>query len=403
MTPQRALTILCELCSVATAPFVEARVVDYVRAFVTLRPGLRISQDRYGNLLVLLPGLRPRQPRWIFTAHMDHPGMVVERMVGPHTLAAVFRGGAVAVFALGEKVVFFHDGGETRGIVTRVRVDRKTGDLVALRVKVESAVPPGTLGMWDQGVGRIRGKRFLSRACDDLAGAAGALAMLDELHCRPHPPEAPVAVLLTRAEEDGLIGAIGAAARPELLHRSDRLIAVETSAMQPYAPQGRGPIIRLGDKASVFNSSLSYFLTRQAEALAKKGRQFQFQRALMPGGTCEATVYDAYGFHAAAICIALGNYHNMDRKRRRVGPEYVDVDDYLGMVRFFVAIADQGHTYRPGHHELKAHLARRFADKKHLLTEPRAKRRKLGASPGELIIHGDIVHADFSGDRELRS
>jgi len=263
-----------------------------------------------------------------------------------------------------------------------------------VRVQVESAVPSGAPGMWDQGAGRIRGKRFLGRVCDDLAGAAGSLAMLDELHRRPHPPEAPVTVLLTRAEEDGFVGAVGAASRPSLLRRSDRLIAVETSAMQPYAPQGCGPIIRLGDKISIFNSSLSHFLTRQAEALAKKDRQFQFQRALMPGGICEAAVYDAYGFHAAAICIALGNYHNMDRKRRRVGPEYVDVNDYLGMVQLFVAIVCQGHTYRPGHRELKSSFARLFAEKKHLLTEPRAKRRKLGASPGELTIHGDIVHAE---------
>ena len=34
----------------------------------------------------------------------------------------------------------------------------------------------------------------------------------------------------------------------------------------------------------------------------------------MPGGTCEATVYDVYGFTAARICVALGNYHNMDRE-----------------------------------------------------------------------------------------
>jgi endoglucanase len=368
MTGRRALTILGELCSVPTVPFREGRVVDHVREFVARRPGLRISQDRHGNLLVLLPGLRPRQPRWVFAVHMDHPGMVAERMVGPDTVAAGFYGNILACHVrLGEKVVFFHDGVETRGGVTRVRADRKTGGLVAMRVKVESAVPSGAPGMWDQGAGRIRGRRFFCRVCDDLAGAAGVLAMLDELHRRPHPPEASVAALLTRAEEDGFIGAIGAAVRPELLRRSDRLIAVEASAMQPYAPQGCGPIIRLGDKASVFNSSLSYFLTRQAEAVAKKDRRFLFQRALMPGGTCEATVYDAYGFPAAAICIALGNYHNMDRKRQRVGPEYVDVDDYLGMVRLFVAIADQGHTYRPGHHELKARLAKRFAERKHLL------------------------------------
>ena len=55
--------------------------------------------------------------------------------------------------------------------------------------------------MWDQGAGRVKGKRFFSRVCDDLAGAAAALTMLDKLARKP--PKAPVAVLLTRAEEEG--------------------------------------------------------------------------------------------------------------------------------------------------------------------------------------------------------
>jgi len=42
----------------------------------------------------------------------------------------------------------------------------------------------------------------------------------------------------------------------------------------------------------------------------------------MPGGTCEATVYDVYGFTAGSICVALGNYHNMDREKMKIGPEY---------------------------------------------------------------------------------
>lgn len=366
MTRPRALKLLGELTSVPTAPFREDRVVAYVRAFVAARPELRISQDRHGNLLVLLPGRRPRLPRWVFTAHLDHPGFVAEQMTGSHLLAASFRGFVMAEFvAVGERVRFFHDGVETRGIVTRVQADRPSGRLAAAQLRVESAVPPGALGMWDQGEGRIRGKRFLCRVCDDLAGAAAILTMLDEL--RRQPPEAPIAALLTRAEESGFIGAIGAVTQPQLLRRSDRLIAIETSAAQPYAPLGGGPIIRLGDKTSVFDSSLSAFLVQQAAALAKQDRRFLFQRALMPGGTCEATVYNAFGFQAAAACLALGNYHNMNRKRQMIGPEYVDVADYLGMVRLFVAIARQGHTYRPGHPELKAQLTQLFAKSQHLL------------------------------------
>src|SRR5256885_3653102 len=153
--------------------------------------------------------------------------------------------------------------------------------------------------------------------------------MLDRLARKP--AKSTVAVLLTRAEEEGFIGAIAASKEPKLLRKSDRIIAIETSAMQPYAPQGKGAIVRIGDRTSVFNSALSYFITQKAEDLKKKDRSFQYQRALMPGGTCEATVYDVYGFVAGSICVALSNYHNMDTAKRRIGPEYIDVGDWNNM------------------------------------------------------------------------
>ena len=137
--------------------------------------------------------------------------------------------------------------------------------------------------------------------------------------------------------------------------------------MQPYAPQGKGVIIRVGDKTSIFNSGLTYFLTEQAEALAKREKSFAYQRALMPGGTCEATVYDVYGYTSAAVCVPLGNYHNMDRERKRIGPEYIDLRDWRNMVKLFVQIARNGHTYEPGHKLLKRRLETRFAKLKRFL------------------------------------
>jgi endoglucanase len=219
--------------------------------------------------------------------------------------------------------------------------------------------------MFDQVAGRTRGGRFYSRVCDDLAGAAAALTMLDRLH--GNPPPSPLAVLLTRAEEEGFIGAIAACLRPTLLKKSDRLVAIETSAEQPYAPQGKGAIIRVGDRTSVFNSDLSYFLTTRADALSHKDKSFRYQRALMPGGTCEATVYDIYGFVASSICVALGNYHNMDRVGKKVAPEYIDLGDWQSMVKLFIHVARSGHTYQPGHKLLKARIEKRFDRLKHLL------------------------------------
>lgn len=353
------MDILTELCSCPTAPFVERDVVEYAREFVDARRNLALRSDEFGNLLIELPGTDRKGPRWVFTAHMDHPGFVAERMVDARTLQAAFRGGVRAEYFKGSAVRFFDDGREITGVVREITIGKERGYPVKAMVRVASPVGKGCPGMWDVGEGRTKAGKFYSRVCDDLAGAAAALAMMSELAKRP--PRATVAVLLTRAEEEGFIGAIAASLKPKLLRKSDRLIAIECSAMQSYAPQGKGAIIRIGDRTSVFNSDLSYFITRQAEALAKRDKTFKYQRALMPGGTCEATVYDVYGFAAASICVALGNYHNMDAAKKKIGPEYIDLSDWRNMVKLFLRLARTGHEYQPGHKLLKARLEKRFS------------------------------------------
>ena len=368
------LKLLTEVCSIPTAPFAEQNVVRYVERFVAARPKLKLSRDRHGNRLIELRpksrGRAARRPRWVFGVHMDHPGFVADRQVDPRTLEARFHGWFHIDYVRGTRVRFFDDGAEVTGVVTDATADTHdrltVPKRVAIRLGRPAAVKPGSPGMFDQGAGRVRGKRFLSRGIDDQGGVAAALAMLDTLHEDP-PPSRPVAVLLTRAEEDGFTGAIAAAQAPKLLRRTDRVISIECSAMQPYAPHGQGVIIRVGDKTSVFHSGLTYFLSQQAEQLAKRDKTFAFHRELMPGGTCEASVYDAYGYTAAAVCVALGNYHNMDRARQRVGPEYIDIDDWDRMRRFIVHLARTGHEYTSDNSALRERVTRRYEKLKQFL------------------------------------
>ncbi len=361
------MDILRALCAIPTAPFAEQYVIEYVERFARRRRKLKLSRDRWGNRLLILPG-KSSSPRWVFAAHMDHPGLIAERLIDSRTLEAAFRGGVAAEYVQGSRVRFFEPNRQITGTVTDI-LDSEQGGRWTLptrvRVRVRDAVASGTPGMFDLTEGRTTGKRFYSRVCDNLAGAAAALSMLDELYRKP--PQATVGVLLTRAEEDGFIGAVGAATRPELLRKTDRLVVIECSAEQPVAKQGDGCIIRIGDRSSIFNSSLSYFMTHQAEELAKAEKSFKYQRALMPGGSCEATVYDIYGFVTGSICIPLGNYHNMDRAKQRIGPEYVHLDDWHNMRALFLHLARTGHTYKPGHKLLKARIEKRWKRLKHLL------------------------------------
>ena len=364
------MDILQSLCSTPTAPFAEGAVVRYVEAFVKRRRKLRLSRDAFGNLLIELPAVS-KTPRWVFAAHIDHPGFVAREMVDARTLRADFHGWVGIDYVRGTKVRFFDGPREITGVVTEATPDEHDRLEVpsAVLVRVNGGVAPGSPGMFDQGVGRVKGRRFYSRVCDDLAGAAACLAMLDAL-CKS-PPEVTVAVLLTRAEEEGFIGCIAACLHPTLLKKTDRLVAIECSAEQPFAPLGKGAIIRVGDKTSVFDSGLSYFLTHQAGLLKKADESFQYQRALMPGGTCEATVYDIYGYTAASICVPLGNYHNMDKAKKKIGPEYIDLSDWRNMVKLFVHLAKTGHEYEPGRKLLKERVVKRFRKYEKLLATGR--------------------------------
>ncbi|MGA2440089.1 MAG: M20/M25/M40 family metallo-hydrolase [Tepidisphaeraceae bacterium] len=376
------MDILKTLCSVPTAPFAERRVADFVREFVGKRKNLSLRSDRFGNLLIELKshGRRPRWmfPRWVFTAHMDHPGLVASEMLDDRRLRAAFRGWVKVEFVRGVRVRFFDERGEASGVVVEATVQdydrRAVPDEVIVRVN--RPVSAGSPGMFDQGAGRYRQGKFFCRGCDDLGGAAACLEMMDRLIRRP--PKSPVAVLLTRAEEEGFIGCIAACEHRTLLRKSDRVIVIECSSEQPAAPQGGGVIIRVGDRASVFNSALTYFLGQQAEELKKTDRNFRYQRALMPGGVCEATVYDVYGYTAASLCVALGNYHNMDVKRGKIGPEYIDAADWRNMVKLFVRLAEHGHEFVPGHVALRARVLKRFRKLGHLLDGENARRKRRG-------------------------
>ncbi len=346
--------------------------MEFVRKFVSTRKELALSADRFGNLLIeLKPRGRKsagRAARWVFTAHMDHPGFVAGKMLDGRRLEAAFRGWVKVEFVEKTRVRFFDSRGEAAGVVSQTTVEDYDARAVPSQVvvKVDRPVEAGSPGMFDQGAGRYRGGKFYSRVCDDLAGAAACLEMIDRL--RKRPPKSPVAVLLTRAEEEGFIGCIAVCKHRTLLKSSDRVIAIECSSEQPAAPQGKGVIIRVGDRASIFNSALTYFLSQQAEALTKAKKKFQYQRALMPGGVCEATVYDVFGYTAASLCVALGNYHNMDGKTGRIGPEYIDVNDWRNMVELFVRLAETGHEFKPGHGDLRARVLKRYEKLGHLLT-----------------------------------
>jgi endoglucanase len=107
---------------------------------------------------------------------------------------------------------------------------------------------------------------------------------------------------------------------------------------------GQGVILRVGDRTSIFDNEASRYLTEVAELLKRREPRFGFQRALMSGGTCEGTAFQTFGLKTAALCVALGNYHNCG-KRGKIETEFVCLDDACGMARLSVEAALQMRNY----------------------------------------------------------
>lgn len=330
--PHRWLT---ELTHLPTTSGHEDRVVEWVQKWGARRSDIRIREDRAGNLLLTIKGRKRRDPV-IATAHMDHPGWVATSVEGRHVTAHFMGGVRPEYFAAAPVVFFSANGVEVPGRV--VSFENSVGEI---RLSAAGSVRLGDIGRWrfDKRRLGIRGEILNAPACDDLAGVAAALVALDR--ARKRPELAHFGVLLTRAEEEGLLGAI-AACELDTIPAGARLLSIETSRSFADSPIGGGPIIRIGDRSSVFDAELSNQVTDAVRAAG-----LRHQRKLMAGGSCEATAFGAYGYTATGLCLALGNYHNMGdldgveagSAQAKVAPEQISLADFDGLVALMLCVA----------------------------------------------------------------
>ena len=99
-------------------------------------------------------------------------------------------------------------------------------------------------------------------------------------------------------------------------------------------------MVRLGDRATVFDPAAVEYLTQLAHGMLPK----KFQRRIMDGGICEATVANAEGYRTVGISVPLGNYHNecfTEKGKTKLGapaPEFVSWRDVQGLIKLCAAI-----------------------------------------------------------------
>jgi putative aminopeptidase FrvX len=104
----------------------------------------------------------------------------------------------------------------------------------------------------------------------------------------------------------------------------------------------------------VFDPRVEYAIHSTARDLKKKERNFNYQRQLMSGGVCEATLYVLYGMTVGALAFPLGNYHNMGK--RWPAEEIISASDAAHMVDLCVELA-----LNPPVGETRSPMKKRFA------------------------------------------
>src|SRR6185312_4111908 len=339
MTASEFSKIAKRLMSHPSVPFHEHAVRAEVEA-ICREHGLEFKRDKFGNVIVRLrtsPKLRP----FVLAAHMDHPGFEIVRQISARSWLARFLGGVPdEYFRPGIPVRLIHGerGGETPAVPGAAKLGRRPSKKKEFELHAKRAMERmPEFAVWELEDFAVRKGRIHGRGCDDLIGVASILATLIELkqsRARVH-----VMGVIARAEEIGFLGAMAAAAE-STLPKNSLVVSLETSRELPGVKMEQGVILRVGDRTSIFDSEAMRFLAEVAADLKTKNKKLRFQRALMSGGTCEATAYQEFGFQTAAVCVALGNYHNC-AEGRRIAAEFVSLTDALSMVELLAAAAKQ--------------------------------------------------------------
>jgi endoglucanase len=297
------LDVIRALLAQPTAPFHEDAVAAEIVALLSECPHVALARDDFGNLIAhYRRGIRRNQPpRWAFAAHMDHPGWVRDKEGQWQFLGGVPK------------------------------------EVLAKQPK-RKPFAGGRFAMWDLPAFQLKNDQIHSRACDDLIGCAAIVSMFHQLEASG--TNASCLGLFTRAEEVGFVGAMQLAASG-LIDPQTVILSLETSAERPPAKMGDGVIVRVGDRTSIFDPEITAALEATASAA-----KIQYQRCLMPGGTCEATAYALAGYRCGALCVALGNYHNVAPKER-IAPEFVSLADANGLADLCTALVRQSGKAAP--------------------------------------------------------
>jgi len=330
--PDEVVAVLRRIAAAPTAPYHEWHALDAIRAELT-GAGIATRIDAFGQVHARVSAGAAKRAL-VLAAHTDHPAFEIIEASGRTGKARVLGGFRQRSFPPDVAVTVHSD---TGGVSFAAVLSDPVTDIAAehnsttvCRIRADRPLAVGQFAMLDLPAADVSGDEIRMRAADDLAGCALIVQVLLDLREEQAPHD--VHAIFTRAEETGLYGA-RLAAEDALLPRDAYVVSVEASRALPGAEAGRGIVVRAGDLHNTFSNEAERYLRVARERLAERG--IPTQRALLVGGTCEASSFVRLGWTATGIALPNVNYHNA-APDGGFAPEIVRLTDLLSGVALAV-------------------------------------------------------------------
>jgi endoglucanase len=338
LDPDEVVSVLRRVASPPTAPYHEWGVLDAIRGELE-QAGIHTTTDAFGQLHARVSTGTAKRAL-VFAAHTDHPAFEVIEASGRTGKARVLGGFRQSVFPP-DVAVTVHDDAGGASFVGKLshpttEIDPVHNSATVCRITAEGSLVAGQFAVLDFPALEIAGDEIRMRAADDLAGCALIVCVL--LSLREERDAHDVRAIFTRAEETGLYGA-RLVAEDELVPREAYVVSVEASRALPGAEAGRGIVVRAGDLHNTFSNEAERYLRVARERLAERG--IMTQRALLTGGTCEASAFVRLGWTATGIALPNINYHNAAADGG-FAPEIVSLGDLMSGVDLGIEAALAG-------------------------------------------------------------
>ncbi|OQW48578.1 MAG: hypothetical protein A4S09_04050 [Proteobacteria bacterium SG_bin7] len=329
-------SLVHEIFHEPTAPFCEGWVLGRIES-ILIQHKIPFFYDDARNLIAGVKSKSAlKKVRVGFIAHADHPGFHIEKKVGKNKYKALWYGGAPFKKMKGAEIAIYHPflpKEKHRGIISKFKYKTYLREGIPFEIKTEKELPlvKGCFGAFDFPALEKKGDLIYTRVADDLTGVVIILGLLIDL--KKKLSKNKIAGVFTRAEEVGWVGC-WAILQAKLFSKDISLVSLEASKTLPLAEIGKGPVLRIGDRATIFDSDLSIALWDVA-----RNSKVPFQRRVMDGGSCEASAANLFGYKTTGISIPLGNYHNEGPSGP--APEFVslkDVDRARKIAKLFAQI-----------------------------------------------------------------